>query len=80
MTQTNRPAPAKPATTEPVYVTDFNGVEVIRVKATDTKHELTIGRAAFETAPQAWTPVDKPALNGDGTHAAPKHHKDLSAK
>lgn len=69
-----------PTNPTPVFVTDFNGVEVVRVKDTVTKHEYTTGRAAFETAAGGLVAINKPALNGDGTHAPAKPFKDLSAK
>ena len=52
--------------------------DYIRVKAKDTKHELSIVESAFD--PDAYDKVDKPATSADGTPLPPKHHKSLSGQ
>ena len=52
--------------------------DYIRVKAKDTKHELSIVASAFD--PEAYDKVDKPATYADGTPLPTKHHKSLSDK
>lgn len=46
----------------------------VRVKDDATGHELTVTRARFENAPKgAFTVVDKPAVQADGTPVPPKY-------
>lgn len=52
--------------------------EYVRVKAKDTKHELSIVASAFD--PEAYDEIDKAATNADGTPLPPKHHQSLSGQ
>lgn len=67
----------KQPATSPVEVDRF-GNEVIRVRVTSSRHEITIARTAYEAAePGAYDLLNKPALASNGTPAPPKHYKDL---
>ena len=67
----------KQPATSPVEVDRF-GNEVIRVRVTSSRHEITIARTAYEAAePGAYDLLDKPALAPHGNLAPVKHYKDL---
>lgn len=51
----------------------------VRVKDNETRHEYTITRARFESLPDAFTEVDKPAVDIYGVDVPPKHYIDLSS-
>lgn len=52
--------------------------EYLRVKQTETGHELTVSRTAYEFAPETYEVLDKPATDAGSNPLAPKYKTSVA--
>lgn len=53
-------------------------MEYLRVKQTETGHELTVSRTQYDFAPDAFEVVDKPATDAGNNPLPPKYKTSVS--
>lgn len=54
--------------------------DYLRVKQSDTGHELTVSRSMYDFAPDSYSVLDKPATDAGGNPLPPKHKTSVSTE